>query len=84
MATRKNRQPVKEDAFGAPPASRGSMMNVAGASDDDRDGEELLSDSDAQPDEYRDNDTLGAPFYAQEGVVRIRLGDLRRLVRSIV
>lgn len=84
MAARKNRKPVKEDAFGTPPAARGGMMKVAGASDDVEPGEELLSDCDGEPDEYRGNDTVGAPFYPREGVVRVRLGDLRRLVAGLV
>jgi len=40
MTTRKTREArtvATEDAFGTPPVARGSMMNVAGASDEDQD-----------------------------------------------
>lgn len=86
MAARKNKKPIKEDAFGTPPAARGGMMNVAGASDDDVEpDEELLSDCDGRPDEYEGgNDTVGAPFYPREGVVRVKVGDLRRLVAGVI
>lgn len=42
-----------EDAFGTPPAARGGMMNVAGASDEDND-EPLLIDNDlsALPEQF--------------------------------
>ena len=84
MTSRKNKKPVKEDAFGTPPAARGGMMKVAGASDDDAEpGDELLSDCDGRSDEYEGNDTVGAPFYPREGVARVRLGDLRRLVAEV-
>lgn len=76
---------VSEDAFGTPPAARGGMMKVAGASDDDLEpGEDLLVDEgDPQPDEYKGNDAVGAPFYP-EGVVRISVGDLRRMVTEVI
>ena len=83
MTARKNEYLTKEDAFSTPPAARGGMMKVAGASDDDVEaGDVLLSDSDGSPDEYTGNDAAGAPFYPQEGLVRVRLGDLRRLIVS--
>jgi len=85
MAARKNFEPVEEDAFGTPPAARGGMMKVAGASDDDVEpGEELLSDCDGEPDEYRGNDAVGAPYYPREGTVRVRLGDLRKTIAEVI
>lgn len=36
---------VREDAFGTPPAARSGMMTVAGASDEDEDGQ-LITDDD--------------------------------------
>ena len=48
MTARKIREAVtgtNEDAFGTPPAARGSMMNVAGATDDDVDAP-LITDHD--------------------------------------
>ena len=56
------------------------MMSVAGASDDDVDpDDDLLVDGEGEPDEYKGNDPVGAPVYP-EGYVRIRMGDLRRMV----
>ena len=48
MTARKTRRlktaVTTEDAFGTPAAARGSMMNVAGATDDDVEGELLTDD----------------------------------------
>lgn len=52
-----------EDAFGTPAAARSSMMNVAGASDDDQ-GLPIIADDDVV-----------------EGVFRMRMHELRRLIR---
>jgi hypothetical protein len=70
--TRRSRTGVTtEDAFGTPPAARGSMMNVAGKTDDELEpGEELLVD-----DGEENKQTEGR-------VIRVRLGALRRLVRT--
>lgn len=58
MTARKTRRlklpATTEDAFGTPAAARSSMMNVAGATDDDHD-EPLLVDNDPT--------TLPGPFY---------------------
>lgn len=58
MTARKTRRlkppATMEDAFGTPPAVRGGMMNVAGASDEDND-EPLLVDNDLS--------ALSEPFY---------------------
>jgi hypothetical protein len=83
MTARKIERPVEEDAFGTPPAARGNMMNVAGASDADVDpDDDLLTDVDGR-DEYKGNDPIGGPVYP-EGVVRVRLGELRQLVSEII
>jgi hypothetical protein len=52
------------------------MMKVAGATDDDpdREGEQLITDD--------DENTLKGPVY-EEGVIRLRLGDLREMVRHM-
>jgi hypothetical protein len=53
-----------EDAFGTPAAARGSMLNIAGASEDDDDLPLLTDDS--------------------EGDDKMSLGELRRLVRTLI
>ena len=60
------------------------MMKVAGATDDDLEsGEELLTDEgNGQPDEYKGNDAMGAPFYAESFVVTV--AELRHLVQEII
>jgi hypothetical protein len=67
--TREARTVATEDAFGTPPAARGSMMAVAGAEDELPAGEELLTD---------DGEAMGP---TEGRVVRISLGELRRLLR---
>lgn len=74
--TREAKTLATEDAFGTPPAARGSMMNVAGASDDDLEpGEELLTDE-------GDDTTMKGPVYDEGRKLRVRLGELRRLLRQ--
>ncbi len=89
MTARKTRRSrtgaITEDAFGTPPAARGNMMNVAGASDDDMDpGEELLVDDGegtGNVEEVPDT-TMKGPVYPEGKLIRIKLGALRELVRS--
>ncbi len=77
MTARITRAPVPgvttEDAFGTPPAARGSMMNVAGKVDADED-RPLLVDDDADD---------GDEFLEGARSVRMTLGDVRRLVRRL-
>ena len=67
---------IAEDAFGTPPAARGSMNNLANGADDDdlEPGEELLTD------EGDGMDVMDKPIYPEGRTIRIRLGDLRRLI----
>jgi len=67
---------IAEDAFGTPPAARGSMNNLAnGPTDDDLEpGEEVLTD------EGDGMDVMDKPIYPEGKVVRIKLGTLRRLL----
>lgn len=67
---------VHEDAFGTPPAARGSMMCVAGETDDLEPGEELLVDDEVLEDA---SETMDGPLYP-EGVIRVRLGALRKMI----
>ena len=65
-----------EDSFGTPPAARGSMMNIAGASDDDLEpGEELLTDE-------GDDTTMKGPVYDEGRTVRITVRELRELLAA--
>ena len=85
MAIRNIRRPRKavttEDAFGTPPAARGSMNVVAGEEDDLQPGEELLVDDGEDLGETDAMDTMDGPVY--EGrIVRIKLGVLRRLLAN--
>lgn len=76
---------MTEDAFGAPPAARGSMMKVSGAEDKLEPGEELLVDDPeeaAGPTEDA-SQTMKGPVYP-EHKIRITLGDLKRLVQEQV
>ena len=73
---------MSEDAFGAPPAARGSMMNIAGAEDELEPGEELLVDD--MPEgagDYGDDKAMNGPIYA-EGRVRTSLRVLRRALQK--
>ena len=70
-----------EDAFGTPPQARGSMMNVAGKTDDDLRGEQLITDDAGEPDEYNGNDTVGAPVYEGDKVM-MTMGQLREIIRK--
>lgn len=60
------------------------MMNVAGKTDDEMEpGEELLvDDGDATGPNEDASETMDGPVYP-EGVVRVRLGELKRIIRRI-
>jgi hypothetical protein len=60
------------DSFGTPPAARSSMMCVAGEEENDQD--ELLTDE-------GDDTIMNGPVYDEGKVIRIRLGELRKLIR---
>ena len=88
MAARKTRKALTAEADrfdgGAfqPPQARSGMMKVAGASDADHADEQLITDVDGQPDEYKGNDSVGAPFYA-EGRIFVTVRQLREMVRRL-
>lgn len=82
---------VAEDAFGAPPAARSNVMNIAGAEDELEPGEELLVDDPeanvdpAAPgdDDYGADLAINGPLYRREGRVRMHAGALRELIRRL-
>jgi hypothetical protein len=86
MTARKTRKPrtvvTTEDAFGTPPAARGSMMKVAGKTDADEDLPLLTDDGEAMGPTEGDDTTMKGPVYPEGRVIRIRMRELRRLVRS--
>ena len=86
MTARKTRKrlTVETDKFtgGAfqPPEARSGMMKVAGATDEDHEGEQLITDD--------DQTTMKGPVYDKglgtEGVTRMTMGELRETVRRSV
>ena len=79
MTTRKIRENLGPG--GEATASRGGMMMVAG--EEDLDVDDLLVDDEKSIDE-EDNTTMKGPVYPEGKTIRIRLGDLRRLLAKKV
>jgi hypothetical protein len=79
---------IKEDAFGTPPAARGSMNVVAGKEDDLDPGEELLID-DSEMSEHDDvhagdgMDTMDGPIYPEGKIFKTTIGELRNLISRL-
>jgi hypothetical protein len=88
MTARKTRKGLTAEADkfdgGAfqPPEARSGMMKVAGASDEDHKGEQLITDD--------DQTTMKGPVYDKapraelgESRIRMTLGELREMVRRL-
>lgn len=75
MTTRRIQETEEEvtnqDAFGTPPAARGSMLNIAGKDDADEELP-LLDDG--------DDTTMKGPVYEGGRTLRISVRELRKLV----